>query len=68
MPKWSLETLADLMTRLRTAQRKYFRTRAQGDLEASKVLEREVDTALREIASRQSQPLFARETDGPELR
>lgn len=41
--------LARLVNAMRTAQRKYFRTRGQGDLEESKRLERQVDDAIRDI-------------------
>jgi hypothetical protein len=47
-----------LVVQMRAAQRRYFRTRHQGDLEYSKRLEREVD---RIIEDRESGPwLFAR--------
>jgi hypothetical protein len=38
-----------LVVRMREAQRKYFRTRAQGDLNDSKNLERQVDRAADEL-------------------
>lgn len=38
--------LADLVRRMRDAQRRYFRTRSGEDLDKSKALEREVDLAL----------------------
>ena len=41
--------LAKLAADMRNAQRKYFRTRGQGDLEASKRLERQLDAAIEEL-------------------
>lgn len=41
--------LARLVVAMRTAQRKYFRTRGQGDLEASKRLELQLDRTLAEL-------------------
>lgn len=38
----------DLVCRMRSAQKQYFRTRTFADLEESKKLEREVDKALQE--------------------
>lgn len=43
----------DLVARMRDAQRRYFRTRARGDLEESKRLEREVDGAIAAAADDQ---------------
>lgn len=39
----------DLVCRMRTAQKAYFRTRSYGDLDESKKLEQEVDKALRDF-------------------
>jgi hypothetical protein len=50
--------LARLVTEMRDAQKKYFRDRGQGDLEASKRLEREVDRAAKEILSGDVLALF----------
>jgi hypothetical protein len=41
--------LARQVLEMRTAQRKYFRTRAQGDLNESKRLERELDQTVTEL-------------------
>lgn len=41
----------DLVCRMRSAQKQYFRTRSYGDLEESKKLEREVDQALRDFSN-----------------
>lgn len=40
----------DLVCKMRSAQKKYFRTRYFEDLEESKKLEREVDQALRNFS------------------
>jgi hypothetical protein len=40
---------AKLVAELRERQKEYFRTKSTGALEASKVLERKVDRALKEI-------------------
>lgn len=45
----------DLVCRMRTAQKAYFRTRSYSDLDESKKLEREVDNALREISEPKDQ-------------
>lgn len=45
----------DLVCRMRTAQKAYFRTRSYGDLDESKKLEREVDQALRDFSNPQNQ-------------
>jgi hypothetical protein len=42
-----LEAIAGLARRTRAAQRTYFRTRAQGDLQASKEIEQELDRELK---------------------
>lgn len=41
----------DLVCRMRSAQKQYFRTRSYGDLDESKKLEREVDQALRNFSN-----------------
>ncbi len=41
--------LARLVAEMRIAQRKYFRTRAPGDLERSKALERRADAAVEAV-------------------
>lgn len=45
----------ELVCKMRTAQKKYFRTRSNADLANSKCLERQVDNALREISNPQNQ-------------
>lgn len=47
----STQQFIDLVCRMRTAQKAYFRTRSYGDLEESKKLEQEVDKALREFTN-----------------
>lgn len=47
----SPQQFIDLVCRMRSAQKQYFRTRSYGDLDESKKLEREVDQALREITN-----------------
>ena len=65
MPSWNLEDFVDLALRVRNAQRKYFRTRTQVDLEASRTLEGHVDRAIREV--KESRPLIrALPPDRPE--
>ncbi len=56
----SLRSLARLVGEMREAQRRHFRTRSQGDLDASKALERRVDQAVREVLEQPS--LFDRES------
>ena len=46
----STQQFVDLVCRMRSAQRQYFRTHSYTDLDESKKLEREVDQALREIS------------------
>ena len=41
--------LAKLVAAMRAAQKKYFRTRASGDLEESKRLEKQLDQAVTEL-------------------
>lgn len=41
----------DLICRMRSAQKQYFRTRSYADLDESKKLEREVDQALRDFSN-----------------
>jgi hypothetical protein len=41
----------DLVCKLRSAQKQYFRTRSLADLDESKKLEREVDQAIRELTN-----------------
>lgn len=45
----------DLVCRMRSAQKQYFRTRSYDDLEESKKLEREVDQALRDFSNPKDQ-------------
>lgn len=45
----------ELVCRLRTAQKRYFRTRRYEDLDNSKILERQVDNTLRELSEPQNQ-------------
>ena len=51
----NFKDFADLVCRMRTAQKSYFRTRSYSDLDNSKILERQVDDALREISKPQNQ-------------
>lgn len=46
------EEFADLVFKMRTAQKKYFRTRSQGSLIESKTYEKEVDRLLEERQKR----------------
>jgi hypothetical protein len=55
-----LKALADLVRRMREAQRRYFAGRSTGDLEASKALERQVDAACREVLDPPQPGLFDR--------
>ena len=45
----------DLVCRMRSAQKQYFRTRTFADLDESKKLEREVDNALRNFSVNDNQ-------------
>lgn len=45
----------DLVCRMRSAQKQYFRTRTFADLDESKKLEREVDNALRNFSENDNQ-------------
>ena len=45
----------DLVCRMRSAQKQYFRTRSYADLEESKKLEREIDQALRDFSNPNNQ-------------
>jgi hypothetical protein len=45
----------DLVCKMRTAQKQYFRTRLHDDLQQSKEYEREVDQALREFSNPKDQ-------------
>ena len=54
-----LTSFADIVERMRHAQREFFRTRSQSALEASKKAERAVDAALKELQDDQ-RPLFER--------
>jgi len=47
----SPQQFIDLVCRMRSAQKQYFRTRSLADLDESKILERQVDQALREITN-----------------
>jgi len=49
----TVEDLAELVQRMRTAQREYFRTKSSEALRAAKRLEAQVDRALRDVHSRQ---------------
>jgi hypothetical protein len=44
-----LTSLLDLVRSMRAAQKKYFKTRTQSDLQRSMALERQVDTQLEKI-------------------
>lgn len=46
---------AELVCSMRTAQKTYFRTRNYADLDRSKILERQVDQALRDLSNPQNQ-------------
>ena len=47
----SFQQFINLVCRMRSAQKQYFRTRSFGDLDESKKLEREVDQALRDFSN-----------------
>lgn len=51
----TFKEFAELVCKMRTAQKAYFRTRSYSDLDESKKLERQVDNALREISDPQNQ-------------
>ena len=51
----TFKEFAELVCKMRTAQKSYFRTRSYADLDNSKILERLVDNALREISEPQNQ-------------
>lgn len=54
-----IQEFIDLVAQLRAAQRAYFRTRSYADLDNCKILERQVDNALRSIGQDNNQlPLF----------
>lgn len=46
---------ADLVFKMRTAQKKYFKTRSQGSLTESKNYEKEVDRLLEERQKRETE-------------
>lgn len=48
----------ELVCSMRTSQKTYFRTRSQVELDRSKILERQVDNALREISEPKNQLLL----------
>lgn len=51
----SPQQFIDLVCKMRSAQKQYFRTRSYGDLDESKKLEREVDQALRDFSNPKNQ-------------
>lgn len=51
----TFKEFAELVCKMRTAQKSYFRTRSYADLDNSKILERQVDEALREISDPKNQ-------------
>lgn len=51
----TFKDFAELVCKMRTAQKAYFRTRSYSDLDESKKLERQVDNALREISEPKNQ-------------
>ena len=51
----TFKEFAELVCRMRTAQKSYFRTRCYTVLDNSKILERQVDDAIREISEQQNQ-------------
>lgn len=51
----STQQFIDLVCRMRSAQRQYFRTRSYADLDESKKLEQEVDQALRDFSNPKDQ-------------
>ena len=53
----------DLVCRMRSAQKQYFRTRRHADLEESVKLEKEVDNALRSFSQEEELPLFIQHFD-----
>lgn len=50
-----MQEFIDLVAQLRAAQRAYFRTRNYDDLDNCKILERQVDNALRSIGQDDNQ-------------
>lgn len=51
----SPQQFIDLVCLMRSAQKKYFRTRSYADLDESKDLERKVDQALRDFSNPKDQ-------------
>lgn len=51
----SPQQFIDLVCKMRTAQKQYFRTRLHDDLQQSKEYERQVDQALRDFSNPQNQ-------------
>lgn len=51
----TFKEFAELVCKMQTAQKSYFRTRCYADLDNSKILERQVDNALREISEPKNQ-------------
>ena len=49
------KNFVELVCKMRTAQKSYFRTRSYAVLDNSKILERQVDNALREISDPKNQ-------------
>lgn len=51
----TLQEFVELVCKMRTAQRAYFRTRSHIELDRSKLLEHQVDNALREFSEPKNQ-------------
>lgn len=51
----SPQQFIDLVCKMRTAQKQYFRTRSYADLDESKKLEKQIDQALRDFSNPKDQ-------------
>lgn len=54
----SPQQFIDLVCKMRSAQKQFFRTRLHDDMEQAKQLERQVDQALRDFSNPQNQLLL----------
>jgi len=54
----TIEELAILVSRMRTSQKDYFRTRSDSDLKEAKAIESRVDKAVQEILDNRQGKLF----------
>lgn len=59
----SAKEFIDLVCQMRSAQKRFFRTHLQDDMELAKDLERKVDNALKAFSDEISLPLFIQHFD-----